>query len=100
MTQPQRPDKKEVLGETFTDEKLALFFDCKPYDDTPADFHILVKAYRGLPVDAFERFIELFISAGKNLQVKNQQGLSFLEIIQTHDHQQMYVDVLKKLSIS
>jgi len=95
MNQSQRPDKKEVLGETFTDEKLKLFFDYKPYDNTAEDFHILLKAYRGLPVEAFERFLELFIAAGKNLQTKNTDGLSFLETIQGHNRQQAYAKVLQ-----
>ncbi len=95
MTQP-RPDKKEVVGESFTDEKLKLFFDCKPYDNTSEDFHILLKAYRGLPVEAFQRFVELFIAEGKSLQAKNTQGLSFLETIQAHSQQQAYAEVLRQ----
>ena len=79
MTQPQRPDKKEVLGETFTDEKLKLFFQYTPYDNTSEDFHILEKAYRGLPIEAFERFLELFLAEGKDLRSKNNKGFSFLE---------------------
>lgn len=98
MTQHQRPDKKEVLGETFTDEKLKLFFDYKPYDNTAEDFHILLKAYRGLPVEAFERFLELFIAAGRNPQAKNTEGLSFLETIQPHNQQQVYAKVLHSIT--
>ena len=52
-----RKDKKQVIGDEIADESIKLFLQPEPADDTPPSLHKLIKAYRGLRIDDFERFV-------------------------------------------
>ena len=60
-----RKDKKQVIGEEISDDSIKLFLAVEPADATPPALHKLVKAYRGLRVDDFERFVGFFVAAGQ-----------------------------------
>lgn len=93
---PVKKDKQKVIGEQFDKRKLALFLELKPYDEKRSeDFHILLKAYRGLPVEGFEVFIKLFVESGRGLDAKNHDGVTFVEYISQNESQQAYVDCLR-----
>ena len=77
-----RKDKKQVIGEEIDDAEIKLFLDVEPADDTPASLHKLVKAYRGLRIDDFERFVGFFVEAGYDLSAKDAQGKDFVALIQ------------------
>lgn len=90
-----KKDKQKVIGETFDTEKLKSFLELKPLDDTPEDFHVLLKAYRGLPPDGFRDFLDVFEKTGRDLRVSNTQGVTFLDYISENLNQQEYVDIFK-----
>lgn len=90
-----RKDKQQVIGEDITDDAIKLFLAVEPADDTPASLHKLVKAYRGLRIDDFVRFLDFFRKAGYDLQAKNDQGEDFIALIQDQRHAEPYVEAVR-----
>ncbi len=72
-----RKDKKQVIGDEIGDEQIKLFLDFEPVDATSPSLHKLVKAYRGLRIDDFERFLTFFVEAGLDLNGKDEHGNDF-----------------------
>ena len=62
-----RKDKKQVIGDEIGDEQIKLFLDFEPVDATSPSLHKLIKAYRGLRIDDFEKFLTFFKDAGYDL---------------------------------
>ncbi len=92
----KRPDKKGVFGEVFSEIQLRAFFDTEPVGNNNKDFAILLRAYRSLPVEAFEDFIPLFIEGGFNLKALNAKNETFLDYIKPNQSQQSYVVILER----
>ena len=90
-----RKDKKQVIGEEISDEAIKLFLDLQPADDTPPALHKLIKAYRGLRVDDFERFVGFFSAAGYALDACDASGKDFIELIQDQRQAEPYIEVIR-----
>lgn len=90
-----RKDKKQVIGEEISDDSIKLFLAVEPADTTPPSLHKLVKAYRGLRVDDFERFVGFFVAAGYNLSATDAQGNDFIALIQDQRNAGPYIEVIK-----
>jgi hypothetical protein len=90
-----RKDKKQVIGEEIGDEPIKLFLTVEPADDTPPSLHKLVKAYRGLRIDDFERFLGFFVEAGFDLNAKDAQGHDFVALIQDQRLAEPYIAAIK-----
>lgn len=91
-----KKDKQKVIGETLDEAKVKAFLDYEPYEnDENADFHILIKAYRGLPAHEFERFLAYYKDSGRELNPVNAKGEHFVDVISQNESQQEYVDILK-----
>lgn len=91
-----RKDKEKVIGEPMTDEQVAVFLQARPYAaDESADLHVLVRAYRGLRVEDFERFLVLFKAEGFDVNASDAQGRTFLQTVKTHAQCEEYVAVLE-----
>ena len=73
-----RKDKKQVIGDEIGDEQIKLFLDFEPVDATSPSLHKLVKAYRGLRIDDFERFLTFFVEAGLDLNGKDEAYVPLL----------------------
>ncbi len=89
-----KKDKQKVLGETFDDERIKTFLHHKAHGDTNSDFHLLEKAYRGMKADNFATFIDFFLNAGHDINAKNNDGMSFLQVIKQHRHAGNYLNIL------
>lgn len=89
-----RKDKKQVIGEEISDEAIQLFLTVEPADDTPPALHKLIKAYRGLRVDDFERFLGFFKAAGYDLNARNAKGEDFVALIQDQRLAEPYIEVI------
>ena len=89
-----RKDKKQVIGEEIGDEPIKLFLTVEPADATPPSLHKLVKAYRGLRIDDFERFLTFFKEAGFDLDGKDEQGQTFVEIIKDQRNAEEYIELI------
>jgi hypothetical protein len=90
-----RKDKKKVVGEEISDESIKLFLQPEPTDDTPPALHKLIKAYRGLRVDDFERFLGFFVEAGYDLNVKGAKGQDFVAVIADQRQAEPYIELIR-----
>lgn len=91
-----RKDKKQVIGDEIGDEQIKLFLDFEPMDATSPSLHKLIKAYRGLRVDDFERFLGFFREAGYDLDGRDEQGRTFVELIKDQRNAQDYRELIEK----
>lgn len=90
-----RKDKKQVIGDEIGDESIKLFLQPEPADDTPPSLHKLIKAYRGLRIDDFERFLGFFVAAGYDLDARNSKGQSFVELIADQRQAAPYIELIE-----
>jgi len=90
-----KKDKQKVLGEVFDDDRIKTFLQFDPPQGINKDFHLLEKAYRGMKVENFATFVEFFLADGRDLNAKNSDGKSLLNIVQEHRHGSEYADLLK-----
>lgn len=91
-----RKDKKQVIGDEIGDGQIKLFLDFEPVDATSPSLHKLVKAYRGLRIDDFERFLVFFVEAGYDLDGKDEQGQTFVEQIKDQRNASDYIELIEK----
>lgn len=85
-----------VTDEWWSDERVKSFLDKQPVDGEDPDYHVLLKAYRGMVPEAFERFIAFFVEAGRNLDAPGPGGRTLLQLISEHRHGTEYAGILKK----
>lgn len=90
-----RKDKKQVIGEEIGDDAIKLFLAVESADDTPPSLHKLVKAYRSLRIDDFERFLTFFREAGYDLDARDAKGNDFVALIQDQRLAEPYIDAIK-----
>lgn len=90
-----RKDKQKVVGEEISDESIKLFLEPEPADDTPHSLHKLIKAYRGLRADDFERFIGFFTEAGYDLQAKDAEGRDIVDLIGDQRQAAPYIEAIR-----
>ncbi|MBF6623355.1 MAG: PA4642 family protein [Pseudomonas stutzeri] len=90
-----RKDKQKVIGEEISDESIRLFLEPEPADDTPPSLHKLIKAYRGLRVDDFARFVGFFTEAGYDLQAQDAEGRDIVALIGDQRQAAPYIDVIR-----
>ena len=90
-----RKDKQKVIGEEISDESIKLFLEPEPADDTPPSLHKLIKAYRGLRIDDFERFLGFFTEAGYDLQAKDAKGRDFVDLIAAQRQAAPYIEAIR-----
>ncbi|AVO61152.1 PA4642 family protein [Pseudomonas chlororaphis] len=91
-----RKDKKQVIGDEIGDAQIKLFLDFEPADATSPSLHKLIKAYRGLRIDDFERFLAFFVEAGHDLDGKDEHGKDFVALIQDQRNAADYIELIEK----
>lgn len=91
-----RKDKKQVIGDEIGDEQIKLFLDFEPVDATSPSLHKLIKAYRGLRIGDFERFLGFFVAAGYDVDGKDEQGQTFVELIKDQRNAAEYIELIEK----
>ncbi|CAI8794083.1 MULTISPECIES: PA4642 family protein [Pseudomonas] len=91
-----RKDKKQVIGDEIGDEQIKLFLDFEPVDATSPSLHKLIKAYRGLRIDDFERFLGFFVEAGYDVDGKDEQGKTFVDLIADQRNAPDYIELIDK----
>ena len=70
----ERKDKKKVVGEPMTDEQIKVFLDFPPEEGENPDFHVLLKAYRALRAEDFERFVAFFQAQNRDIRATDDRG--------------------------
>lgn len=83
-------------NEEWSDERLKSFLSLQPPEGMPQDYCILLKAYRGMTEDLFERFIPLFVADGRDLNVTLEDGSTFLDLVSRHRRSTVYAEVLEE----
>jgi len=83
-------------NEEWSDERLKLFLDLEPPANVPADYAILLKAYRGMTADLFQRFVPFFVEAGRNVNAALDDGSTILDHISQHRRSGDYVAALEQ----
>jgi len=92
-----RKDKKQVIGDEISDDYVKSFLVFEPADGvTSPSLHKLVKAYRGLRIDDFERFVGFFVEAGLDLDGKDEKGRTFVEVIADQRNAPEYIQVIER----
>lgn len=89
-------EKAKVIGEELDETKVARYLEMQPVGDENADFHVLTKAYRGLPPEPFGRFLDMFVAAGRNINARDAKGRTFLTTILGNIGQPAYVDIARE----
>ena len=87
--------QRAVIDEWWSDERVQSFLDMETADGEAVDYHVLLKAYRGMVPEAFERFIEFFVQDGRNLDGAGPDGKSILQIVSEHHTSGEYARILK-----
>lgn len=75
-----------MTDEVWDDARVKGFLEMTPPVGESADFHVLVKAYRGMRPDDFERFLRFFVEAGRDMNARDNQGRTLWEVISNHRH--------------
>lgn len=84
-----------VTDEWWSDERIQAFLGMQPVAGETADYHVLLKAYRGMVPEAFARFVAFFVEAGRNINEPGPGGKSILNLINEHRHGSEYAQILK-----
>lgn len=87
--------QRATRNEEWSDQRLQGFLELEPPQDMPAQYNILLKAYRGMTEDLFERFIALYIEAGHDINVALMDGSNFLDLVSRHRKSAAYVAILE-----
>lgn len=77
------PSQPQVTDEVWDDERVKSFLALEPVGED-ADFHVLLKAYRGMRVEDFSRFLAFFTADGRNLDAEDLNGRTLWSIIANH----------------
>ena len=84
-----------VRDEWWSDERVQSFLHMQPLAGESADYHVLLKAYRGMVPEAFVRFIAFFTEAGRDINAPGPGDKTILKLLQEHRHAGEYVQILK-----
>lgn len=96
----ERKDKKKVIGEAMTDDQIKAFLHGLPEAGEDPDFHVLLRAYRSLREDDFQRFLGFFTAEGRNINARGLDDRSLLEIAATHRKSGSYIEALRAAGAS
>ena len=96
--QPPRKDKKTVVDEVWTPERIRGFLDLEPPAGIDRDFHRLRRAYQSMRPDDFEGFVELFRAAGGRFDARGPDGRTLREEIERHRHGAEFLQILDRQS--
>lgn len=90
-----KKDKAKIIDEALDDEKVRRFLLVEPAAGEAKDFHILLKAYRGLNETDFCRFINFFKAENLDINAKSRSGKTIAQTIKSHQHSSGYINALK-----
>lgn len=62
---------------------------------TRPSLHKLIKAYRGLRIDDFERFLTFFREAGYDLDARDAKGNDFVALVADQRQAAPYIEALQ-----
>lgn len=89
-TQPATRD------EPWSDERVKGFLGLQPPEGMPAEYNMLLKAYRGMTAPLFQRFVGFYVAAGHDINVRLEDGSTFLDLVRQHRCSEEYAEILSK----
>jgi len=89
VSQPAR------FGEDWSDERIAGYLERLPPAGESADFNVLYTAYKHMRLDDFERFLKAFTKQGRDVDAKNLQNQTMLNLVSEHAQSAGFVAALK-----
>jgi len=90
-----KKDKQKVLGEVFDEARVKSFLDVEGNGEIDVDYLALERAYRGMKAENFAEFVQYFNEAGRNINAKNPQGKTLLQVISDHRLSNEYIKHLE-----
>lgn len=85
-----------VTDEWWSDERIQAFLGMQPLAGENPDYHVLLKAYRGMVPEAFVRFIAFFVAAGRDLNAPGPGGKTLLRLASEHRKSAEYARILRE----
>jgi len=89
-----KKDKIKIVDEQLNEDGIRRFLNERPADGSSEDFHILLKAYRGLNEENFTTFISFFKEEGRSTNAPNKAGESLYDIVKKHKKSAAYTKLL------
>jgi hypothetical protein len=89
------PSQPKVEDEQWSDERIEGFLSLKPLDGSSHDYHVLSQAYQHMTPAFFERFIDMFVAAGRDLNAKSVEDKTILQLVGEHRRSVAYLETLK-----
>jgi hypothetical protein len=89
VSQPAR------YGEEWSDERVKGYLNRETTEGENPDFHVLYIAYKHMRSCDFERFIVFFKEAGRDLNARNKNGKTLLDIVSEHGKAGEFVAILQ-----
>lgn len=90
-----KKDKQKVLGEVFDDARVKSFLHVEPSGEADVDYRALERAYRGMKAENFSSFVQFFVEEGRNINAKNEDGKTLLQVISEHRLAASYISALE-----
>jgi hypothetical protein len=88
--------QRAVRDEWWSDERVKSFLAMDTTQDEAEDYHILLKAYRGMVPEAFVRFVEFFVEEGRNLNEPGPGGKTIAQLMSEHRNAGEYVKIMRE----
>jgi len=90
-----KKDKQKVLGEVFDEARVRSFLEVETYEGIDTDYLALERAYRGMKAENFATFVQFFVEDGRNINAKNPQGRTLLQVASEHRPSHDYIKTLE-----
>jgi len=92
------PSQPSVTDEVWDDDRVKSFLALESNGIVSPDFHIMLKAYRGMRPDDFERFLKFYLEDGRNLNATDPKGRTIWDIMADHRHGAEFLAVRDKVA--
>ncbi|WP_185234956.1 PA4642 family protein [Teredinibacter franksiae] len=90
-----KKDKQKVLGEVFDDDRVRSFLDVEDNGEADTNYIALERAYRGMKAINFKTFLTFFVAEGRDINAKNPQGKTLLQVASDHRLSNDYIKALE-----
>ena len=77
---------------------MASFLQPRPGDPDNSDYAILLRAYQSMREADFERFVPLFIAAGRDINAAGPDGRPLVKLLAEHRYGAGYAQILETAS--
>jgi hypothetical protein len=93
--QPPRKDKKKVVDEVWTPQRVRSFLELLPPAGVDPDFHRLKRAYQSMRAEDFGDFVAMFRAAGGRCDAPGPDGRTLAEELASHRHASEFLRILE-----